>query len=227
MEVLRFRISGYMAHFRKVYSNSTSLTYFFPPRTTVMGLLAGAMGRDRDSYYEDFSDLKIAVIPRTQLRKLVFAESYLDTDSLSADKFRGIGNRVPTTREFVVGDQGLTYEVWVAEGKEFERALRYPVYPPSLGPANLLAWVHDVRVEECTPVQEISGEVVGVVRANLVDVTPESGQKVVVEELVPREFDGERHSGPLVNYYLEVRGRPIRVKGKAEGVRCGETAVFM
>ena len=61
MEVLIFDLSGKMAHFRKYYTNSSSLTYYFPPRTVIIGLIAGLIGKERDSYYEIFSKDKAYV----------------------------------------------------------------------------------------------------------------------------------------------------------------------
>jgi len=46
-----------------------------------------------------------------------------------------------------------------------------------------------------------------------------------LEERVPRLFDGGRRSGVLENYYLEMGGRPIRVRGEAEGASIGGEAI--
>ena len=51
MDLLVFDISGKFAHFRKYYTNSSSLTYLVPPRTSIYGLIAGILGLERDSYY--------------------------------------------------------------------------------------------------------------------------------------------------------------------------------
>lgn len=56
MNTIVFDIKGSFAHFRKFYANSTSLSYEFPPRTTVCGLIAGILGMNRDSYYQFFSE---------------------------------------------------------------------------------------------------------------------------------------------------------------------------
>jgi CRISPR-associated protein, Cas5h family len=69
-----------MAHFRKVYSNSTSLSYYFPPRTTVLGIVAAALGLPRDSYYDKLNQLNVGVSAVTPLRKLTVGEDILDTD---------------------------------------------------------------------------------------------------------------------------------------------------
>ncbi|HBM79479.1 MAG TPA: CRISPR-associated protein Cas5, partial [Clostridiaceae bacterium] len=55
MQVISLHFKGKMAHFRKYYSNSSALSYFIPPRTTIIGIVAGFLGYERDTYYEDFS----------------------------------------------------------------------------------------------------------------------------------------------------------------------------
>jgi CRISPR-associated protein Cas5h len=59
MEILTFTIKGKLAHFRKYYANNTAFSFTIPPRTTLMGIVAAAMGLPKDSYYEDFSSEKI------------------------------------------------------------------------------------------------------------------------------------------------------------------------
>lgn len=54
--VLAFTLSGRFAHFRKFYTNSSSLSYLVPPRTVIMGILASILLISRDGYYERFSE---------------------------------------------------------------------------------------------------------------------------------------------------------------------------
>jgi CRISPR-associated protein Cas5h len=71
MKILTFRLQGKMAHFRRYYSNSSALTYTIPPRTTVIGMVAGLLGYPRDSYYDVFSldHCRIAMTIGSQLKK--------------------------------------------------------------------------------------------------------------------------------------------------------------
>lgn len=73
MRVISFHIKGKMAHFRRYYSNSSALSYSIPPRTTIVGMIAGLMGYERDSYYEIFSPehCKIAVGVGSRIKKQV------------------------------------------------------------------------------------------------------------------------------------------------------------
>lgn len=56
MKIIVFDIKGAFAHFRKFYANSTSLSYDFPPRTAVCGMIAAILGLERDSYYSLFNE---------------------------------------------------------------------------------------------------------------------------------------------------------------------------
>ncbi len=59
--ILELRLSGKFAHFRKFYTNASSLSYLIPPRTVICGLLASIMKFPRDEYYGLFSSNKLAV----------------------------------------------------------------------------------------------------------------------------------------------------------------------
>src|SRR5579875_287800 len=222
MKALLFQVRGAMGHFRKVFSNSTSLSYYFPPRTTVMGMIAAAMGKERDRYYEELNQYEYSVSPLTGLRKLMFGETYLDTDNVDITSLRRLKQGVPTGREFVVpaGEEFLGYEVLVYPFNEIMmRNLRAPAYPISLGPANMLGWIEQVEEIQCEEFNSISGKV-----NSVSSLKPEIEEdiRIAIEEMVPRAFDAGRHSGPLSTYFLEIRGKPITVKGPAKGVRCKE-----
>jgi len=236
LKVLQVKISGRLAHFRKVFSNSTSLSYYFPPRTTIAGILAAALGLERDSYYEKFNSdkLKIGVEALTPLRKLTFSEIYLDTDEISLRKLRGLANRVPITREYITASEGdyLTYAFYFSPtSPEYRRAFSRPVYPISLGPANTLSWVDEINEIECSEIEDLSSRTVyGAVPAEaILGIEPES--EIIIEEGMPRDFTGDRRSGKLYNYYFSINSKKYKIKsGKAKGIECAEekkTIVFL
>lgn len=82
MQVLAFHLMGKMAHFRKYYSNSTALSYYVPPAVTIKGILAGLLGKERNSYYTEFSDdmCKIAVGIGAKTRKITQAMNLLKVE---------------------------------------------------------------------------------------------------------------------------------------------------
>ena len=92
-KVLIFDLEGPFAHFRKYYTNSSSLTYLFPPRTVIIGLIAGLLGLPSERhtrnlneiYYEKFNKDKclVAVSLRTRVRRMMQTVNYIMTTSLS------------------------------------------------------------------------------------------------------------------------------------------------
>lgn len=221
-KLLYVEIYGRMAHFRKVFTNSTSLSYYFPPRTTVMGIVAAVSGKKRDSYYKELDALDYAIEALTPLKKLVFGENYLDTDSVNVKKFRGVGNRVPITKEFIVASKGdfLGYGLYMTYNKEVEEAFKSPKYPLALGTAEMLGWIEKVSVEECEEVKDFTGKsVYGALPASF---SVEAGTVITLEYGMPRRFEEGRMSGRLHNYFFPSNGSAVKVKsGEAEGVRCG------
>ena len=80
-KIIGFQLSGKFAHFRKFYTNSSSLTYSIPPRTVICGLLASILKIPRDEYYKLFSsdNLKISIVltEDTNFRKIAQSINYL------------------------------------------------------------------------------------------------------------------------------------------------------
>jgi len=81
LRILKFKLSGKFAHFRKFYTNSSSLSYIIPPRTVIIGMLASILEYERDSYYTILAPEKIrisvSVMPGTFTRKQMQSLNYL------------------------------------------------------------------------------------------------------------------------------------------------------
>ncbi len=170
MDILAFDLCGKFAHFRKYYSNSTALSFSLPPRTTLMGLCAGLLGKPRDSYYEEFSSerLHIGISIRSLQKKTFHRMNHLKVESPLSD-LAGAKGHTQTPFEVIspldVRSEHLRYRVFLAAGKEesgaFEQikaALTAPVetrrYAPSLGTAQFTGWLENVRVFSASDVEE-------------------------------------------------------------------------
>jgi CRISPR-associated protein Cas5h len=118
MKVISFYLRGKMAHFRKFYSNSSALSYFIPPRTTICGILAGLLGLERDSYYGDFSidNCQIALSVCKPLKKTMQKLNYLMIKSPN-DLNGSQGHHSQTPLELVIPQnirtQYVDYKIWV------------------------------------------------------------------------------------------------------------------
>ena len=79
--IISFKLCGKFAHFRKFYTNSSSLSYLVPPRTVVIGLLASVLKVPRDEYYDIFSEEKckisVSISPCIEIRKQTQSMNYL------------------------------------------------------------------------------------------------------------------------------------------------------
>lgn len=159
MEIISFDIIGKFAHFRRFYSNSTALSFTIPPRTTLMGIIAAFVGREKDDYYEDFcsENLLIGLDVRSNLKKSFHRLNLLSIKSIS--DFRGANGRTQIPIEVVTGEdlrkEDVVYRVFVShteKGKaifdEIKTAFldRNQKYNISLGLANFSANIQNVKL---------------------------------------------------------------------------------
>lgn len=167
MEILSFTIKGKLAHFRKYYANNTALSFTIPPRTTIMGIVAGVIGWPKDSYYEKLSTehFRFGVRVLTPLKKSFQRLNFLSikktgdiAKSFDSD-FRGRGGRIQTPFEIVSGlnltKDEVAYQVFITikedENPVFDEIKKFfqnknPVFNLSLGPANFQASLQNVEL---------------------------------------------------------------------------------
>ena len=167
MEILSFKISGKIAHFRKYYANNTAFSFSIPPRTALMGIVAAAMGWPKDSYYEDLAseNIQFGIRVLNPLKKSFHRVNFLSIKSTGdmaknwSSDFRGEGGRIQTPFEVITawdlakGD--VAYQVFLkadAEGKTVYESVKShlldkePVYNITFGTANFTARLSDIQV---------------------------------------------------------------------------------
>ncbi len=228
MNLVIFDVVGKMAHFRKYYTNSSSLTYYFPPRTALTGLISGIIGKEKDTYYELFSSDKarIAISIKASLRKIVQTVNYIwagNPDQLNGSK--GVRTQIPL--EIVVPasyEDDIRYRVFFSHNdqKILEKVYvtikeRKLIYPPYLGISEFTAKIE--FVDYVTSVKERKGEVVldSVLNTKYLQggrfIHSENEGSIYVKEMMPFEFDKERH---LINspayFIVEILNGKIRVQ---------------
>lgn len=168
-EILSFDIAGKLAHFRKYYANNTALSYYIPPRTTVMGMLAGILGLPRDSYYQALASdrIRIGIRVLSPIKKTFHRLNLLKI--VGDMDFRGKQGRVQTPFEMVSGhnlrEDQVQYRIYVSyypEGEELFTALKDSllhqrrVYATTLGLANLSASISAIREIEPARISAIT-----------------------------------------------------------------------
>ncbi len=194
MRVLVVDIWGSFAHFRVIYTNANSLSYSFPPRTTISGILAGILGRDRDSYYEDFSaeSIRLSVRGLKRIKKQIFVVNYYRTKKEDIPRIlRGEFENYPMQLELLLpqGDNFLGYRVYIGEGKngdlygELKRVLESGEmkYSLSLGLSEFLGW-YEYKGEYEAAERE-TDEIHSVIPAELFDKLERDFGDVYMEEI--------------------------------------------
>lgn len=240
--LLVFDLKGSLGHFRKFYTNSSSLTYTCPPRTTATGLIAGILGIARDSYYETFStnNCKIAISIRRPIKKIMQTVNYLRTkDSDGYSTSGGVINHFiqrkistyPTPLELIIPENPkneIAYRFYFSHKDErvmeklAERIQKgLYVYPPYLGLSEFLGevdFVATINKEQVTSIpSNTTADIITACNADLIEALDyENGPTIFqyIEEKMPIEFGKGRVIRKKGRIIHEQKGLPIRAKLK-------------
>lgn len=224
-------LEGAFAHFRKYYTNSSSLSYSFPTPTSIAGLIAGIMGLERDSYYELFSSKNFysAVEICTPVRKIIQTVNYVFATSMSdVNKVKG-STQVPL--ELVVSKHTdrtkyskLKYRLYfthrdrniLSEIKDRLVNQKF-IYPPYLGVTECigkLSFVSEINPEEVSVIlfgEKIKVDTtcnIDVIEKGSLDIKLDSGLGYI-KEIMPTEFDNDRYLVSSKSYIYEQNGNGI------------------
>lgn len=215
MKVISFHLNGKMAHFRKFYSNSSALSYFIPPRTTVCGIVAGLLGWGRDEYYESFSlnKCKIAIASCKPIKKTMQKMNYLMIKSYN-DLNGSQEHHSQTSMELVIPqnirNDYIDYKVWIYHTDknvmdEMEKIFTedkkdyYTSFGTSfaLGSAFNLGWIDEIEILEGEEINKSSEEIfssaIPLEKVEEIKVNRMlEGRYRLMKEEMPLEFDKER-----------------------------------
>lgn len=143
-KVIVFEIWGDYAHFRKIYATTSPLTYSFPPRTALTGLIAAIVGLDKEKYIPCFTKDKSSIALKiiSPVKKVRIGENLVDTKSGHSIKMHLIKDRTQIKYEFVKDPKYRIY-FWHNDSKIYENLKellqqhKY-IYTPCLGLSELL-----------------------------------------------------------------------------------------
>ncbi|NPA80248.1 MAG: type I-B CRISPR-associated protein Cas5 [Thermotogae bacterium] len=243
-----FDLLGKFAHFRVFYANANALTYTFPPRTTLTGILASILGRSRDTYYEDMGpeNLKLALRVVEPVRKRMVAVNYVKTESFPAEvKITKRAARIsvgyfetyPTRMEILMSKGGgfLRFRVYLSAKiyslhEELKDRLRSnsPHYSLYMGISEFLAWTEFVGEYEAQDV--ITDEVLSVVPERLFESLDFSSLKEAFVEKIPLHFrlNGGLRAVSETATFINSNGHAVKFKKDVPAVKVGdETIIWM
>lgn len=241
-KIVVFDIRGPAAHFRKYFTNSSSLSYAFPPRTVITGMVGAILGLERDSYYERLSPntTHVALKINCQARKIMQTVKFINTKQLNWVNGYGGPTMIPT--EIVVPCTGkeLAYRIYLSHRDErvqeelMDKLAQGPVFPLFLGRSEFLA--NSVLVGEFVAEPCRESEVQTVVNMDLIAgqslvFRAVSGDNLVYfKEKMPLAFGPGRELTGICSMLYEKSGRGIAAQFKTDPyyiTELDETLLFM
>lgn len=239
MDLLIVKVKGKFAHFRKFYTNSSSLSYSVPPRTVLSGMLGAILGYERDSYYDIFSKekLNIAVKKDKNIRKIMQTLNYIKATSPKNILQPSEHTQIPF--EILTGDNDVEYTVYINHTDksildELElriKSHRY-VFAPYLGAAPFNCTFEFVKRIEGIPESSESNiristliDTESIVEGSI-DIKEDNIR--LLKERMPREFLKERVIGKTASYIYDDNGHPLSLRINGTFVNAdGENIIFM
>jgi len=229
-----FDWKGKMAHFRQFDTNSSSLSYSFPPPTVIMGMIAGLMGMKRDDYYDRLGPekLKISVQIKTIPRKImqtmnyIFAKSPNDLNMSAREKHTQIPVELVTAKDFP--NEELCYRIILHTNDEtlysfIMEALIEKKYKflPYFGSAPFQSWIEwPGSIKSVTPIENKTVIIDTTTAVKNIDLSTLSMEKIdgfppaFYREHVRRFFTGNRQPGDVMDVIWERNRGKIKARFK-------------
>ena len=212
MQAVRFVVTGKLAHFRRFYTNSSSLTSPVPPPPPLRGLLGAALGLGPE-YAQELEDCRFSVRLASPWRFLMQTANYLKVKTGELNLAGGEHTQIPL--QFVAPrrlEDRLRYEV-LAVGPGVQavaEALKRPRYPLALGPAYALAQVEAVELVEGTAQKGFEGALLGPLRADA--LASLKGDARLLHDRYPLRLAKDRGLLAAADLVVEAEGKPVAVR---------------
>lgn len=217
--LLAFDIWGDYGYFRRGYTTTSTISYPFPSRTTISGLISAILGLERDSYYDIFDEdnSKIGIGILNPIKKVNINLNYLNTKSNNGFRlaYNNDSKRVRVSAQFLKNPKYRIY-VSLTDKKLMESLFTLlnehkSIYTPYLG------------ISECLANFELVGNDFFNIKkqyANKIDINSVvlKNDSILIERnkqygLIrsPGFINSERIVTKFIDYYYEKRGDSIKL----------------
>ncbi len=219
-KALVFDIWGDYAHFRKIETTTSPLTYSVPTGTILSGFVAAMLGWGRDSYYEQLSkeNVRFGVKILKPIKKVRININLIKTDEgFYLWDIRG-NPRAPTPYEFVK-DPCYRIYVWLKD-REIHRELRdhlenhKTVFTPYLGISELIANFNFIgEFDNLKPKEAVEDKIHSVLKKDDFRINIEELEEGMrwARENIPLYMNTERSVEEYSEILFEQSGRPLTV----------------
>lgn len=226
-KIVVFDIWGDYGYFRRGYTTTSTISYPFPSRTTLAGIISGILGYDRDSYYDIFGPQNSAFALQivNPIQKMRINLNMIDTKTgfiLSDNK----GQRTQLPAEFLKDVKYRIY-LWLDDNSRMDDLFtclsnHKSVYTPYLGISECLANIALVENDFIEPDElSVRGKEVtvhSVVPTENAKIKIEAGKKYGVVKS-PSFMNNERVVNRFQEFYYEENGNTmLMVDGKYHSI---------
>lgn len=228
--VYLFTVRGQFAHWRKWFTTTSALTYSFPPRTAVIGMVGAILGVQREEVAERFrvSDTRIAVCPLRPIVKDRLPEKWRQSPPRIIKGRFDPAKMDESFQENLEVIRHPRYRIifWHREA-DLMKALRERlqqkrwVYPPCLGVMGFLADVEWEGEDMAKEIRVDRAEIASVLpldeeAAGIVDLS--ETEALLREERIPNEVFPNRTFRHLHLAYVSREAKSLRVRFGTESL---------
>lgn len=218
-KLLAFDIWGDYAYFRRGFTSTSTITFPFPSRTTISGLISGILGLEKDSYHNIFNEnhSKIGLRFLNPVKKININLNYINTKKGFLLSDIKLNPRVQVQAEFL---KDVKYRIYVSlDDKSLMQKLynnlneHKSVFTPCLGISECIADFTLAYDEffNLKMLNEDDVDINSVILKNMGDLIIEPGKKYGIVKS-PGFMNSERVVSKFLEYYYEQNGNPIKIK---------------
>lgn len=215
-KVLVFDVWGDYAHFRKIETTTSPLTYSIPTGTSLLGLVSAMVGLERDSYYEIFSskNTRYAIRIINPIKKVRINLSLIDTKKglYLWDIKKNPRTLIPF--EFLKNSRYRIY-FWTEHSGIYKKLKLFlerhqSFYTPYLGISELIANFEYVREFDDIEMRKGNAELHTVLRKDKANFIVEEGKRYGLER-IPLFMDNNRVVREYADIIFELNGKSLRI----------------
>lgn len=226
IELINFRLEGRIGHFLRADAGASAISYPFPPRTVIMGVLGAVLGLSKDRPQEVLEPMDVAIagkMPTTHWHKAKLRKDPPESLPFMVRRTQKQEKNTKPERATLINQQWLfkpSYEIWAAlpepyhselEGRLKERRWHFQ---PSLGLSEMMA---DIQYSETVKAEKLPAgtyPVETLIKQDYVQLNIERAykEKLAINLLrMPRVVTPDRVFSHA-SYFMEKDGRPVTVK---------------
>ncbi len=216
-KVALFEIWGNYAFFRRGYTTTSPLTYPFPTRTVLSGIIAAMLGIERDRYYEIFEETNSAFALQiiNSVKKIRIKQNLIDTKT-GFYLWDNDGQRTQIPFEYIKEPR---YRIYASlEGRQFDSLNdllneHKSIYTPYLGISECVANFEYAGTFEVSE-QKADGNIIEISSvipwSDSIEIKPEEGKKYG-KVTMPRFMNENRVVRKYLSYIYESEGKTIKI----------------